>query len=282
MKKLAILMLLIFIPAGMFTSCKKDKGDPPVLPPVESMAIDFSNFETSGKSDIPVPEFKGSENSTWLFAAGVAMIWKGVLVATLAVPVTAYQTAITKTPVYLEKGKWQWSYDVTITLNQISMTYKARLTGHIQTNNVVWEMYISKEGTNPFPEFLWFSGTSKIDGTGGQWIVNHSAQYQEPVLQIDWTKSGALMGSVKYTYIRTLNDNRETDPFKNSYIEYGLTSNTLNAYYEINYYNFTLQQFVSVEVEWSTSGKNGRVKSPVWFGNEDWYCWDGNYNNVEC
>lgn len=282
MKKLAILMLLILVPAGMFTSCKKEKGDPPALPPIESMMIDFSNFESAGKSDIPDYGIKAAENSNWLFAAGVATVWKGVLVATLAIPATAFQAAITRTPVYLDKDKWQWTYDVNITLNQISMTYKARLTGQKVANNAVWEMYISKEGTGAFPEFLWFSGTSKLDGTGGQWLVNHSAQYKEPVLQIDWTKSGALMGSVKYTYIRALNDTRVADPFKNSYIEYGLTSNTLNAYYKIDYYNLTLQQFVSVEVEWSTSGKNGRVKSPVWFGNDNWYCWDGNYNNVTC
>lgn len=282
MKKLVFLIVLLSFQVCLFTSCKKDKGDPPVLPPVESMAIDFSNFETSGKSEIQFPGIKGAENSNWLFAAGVAMVWKGVLVATLAVPVTAYQMAVSKTPVFLEKGKWQWSYDVSVTINQVTTTYKARLTGHIQTSNVVWEMYISKEGAGAFPEFLWFSGTSKLDATGGQWVVNHSAQFQEPVLQIDWTKSGALIGSVKYTYVRALNNNRVADPFRNSYIEYGLKSGTLNAYYKIYYYNLTLQQFVSVDVEWSTSAKNGRVKSLIWYGNDNWYCWDGNYNNITC
>ena len=54
-------------------------------------------------------------------------------------------------------------------------TYTARLTGQIRTSDVAWKMYITKEGTGGFPEFVWFEGTSKLDGTGGQWILNQSS-----------------------------------------------------------------------------------------------------------
>lgn len=144
-------------------------------------------------------------------------------------------------------------------------------------------MYITKDGTGGFAEFLWFEGTSKLDGTGGQWILNHSSTYKEPVLQIDWTKTGTSVGTVKYTYVRALNDNRVADPSKTSYIEYGKTSGTsFNAYYNIKYYSLTLQAFSNVNVEWSTTGHNGRVKSLEYFGNSNWYCWDGNLTNIVC
>ncbi len=83
------------------------------------------------------------------------------------------------------------------------------------------------------------------------------------------------MSTVRYTYIRN------GDPLKESYIEYGRqTSGPYNAYYEINYYNGA--QFADVEVKWNTGTKIGRVRAPLAFPTSDWYCWDSNFNNVEC
>jgi len=233
MKKISKLLLLILPVCFLLTACKKDKGDPPSLPPSESMFIDFSNFESGKKSDETI-HFKGIENSNWEFAALVAGYWKSILVTTLAVPVLSFSAAVNQTPVYLDDKTWQWSYNT----NVFTVTYMARLTGQIRTTDVLWKMYIAREGgTGAFPEFLWFEGTSKLDGTGGQWKLNHSPQFKEPVLQIDWTKSGTDIGTIKYTYVRTLNDSRIPDPFKTSYIEYGRKAGQYDAYYVIHYFN---------------------------------------------
>lgn len=276
MKKYLVLALLTIYSITFFPSCKKDKGNPPVLPPSESMLIDFSNFESGKKSDNPLLISKGTQNSNWEFAAGVAMVWKAIINVTLFVPVKSFQLAVNTNPVYIDSKTWQWGYNANITIDQVSVTYKARLTGQIRSDDVLWKMYISKEGTGSFPEFLWFEGTSKLDGTGGQWKLNQNYQNQVLILQIDWTKSGNSVGMIKYTYMKS------GDPFKDSYIEYGRTTNTLNAYYTIHYYNPSYQQFYDLNVEWSTSAKNGRVKCPGHFGNSDWYCWDGNYLNITC
>jgi hypothetical protein len=135
-------------------------------------------------------------------------------------------------------------------------------------------MYITKEGTGSFPEFVWFEGTSKLDGTGGQWILNQSSQLPEAILQIDWTKTGTSIGSIKYTYVKN-------DPFKNSYIEYGLTTGTLNAFYTIHYFNINKQDFSDVNVEWNTTIFNGRVKCSD-FQLGDWYCWNASKVNTNC
>ena len=95
-------------------------------------------------------------------------------------------------------------------------------------------------------------------------------------MKIDWTVTGNKIGSVKYTYTKSGN------PLKDSYIEYGLTSNTLNAYYTISYYNASFQKFIGLNVEWSTTQHNGRVKCEEYFGNTEWYCWDSNFLNVTC
>lgn len=272
MKKFLIFILIIALSGASFQSCRKHKGDPPALPPAESMFIDFSNFDTGKKTEAAISVPKGTLTSSWEYAASVAFVWNSIIYINLAVPIKSFELAGDYTPSYIDDNTWQWSYSSTV----LNVTYKARLTGQIRTSDVKWEMYITREGTGGFNEFLWFNGTSKLDGTGGQWVLNLSPQSRVPVLQIDWTKSGNSVGMIKFTYIKT------GDDFKDSYIEYGLTTNPLNAYYTIHYYHSVTQQFYDLNVEWSVSQHNGRVKSPLYFGNSDWYCWDGNYLNITC
>ena len=269
MKKISALILILVLFSVFFTGCKKDKGNPPVLPPVESMTIDFSNFVSAKKSVEIIPGQKGTENSNWEYAAEVAGFWKLILNTTLAVPVTAFIKAIDQTPVFVSTKLWQWSYDVTFS----GISYKAKLTGQIGTSDVQWKMYITREGTDGFTDFLWFEGTSGLDGASGQWILYQSTISPVALLRIDWTKTDTAIGTVKYTYVKT-------DAFLNSYIEYGLTSATLNAYYNIHYYN--LVKFSDVNVEWSTTLYNGHVKSLDYLGDLNWYCWNSNKINVDC
>ncbi|MGD0753993.1 MAG: hypothetical protein ABR927_02945 [Bacteroidales bacterium] len=269
MKKIFPLVLILILLTGFLTSCKKDKGEPPVLPPQESMIIDFSNFVSTSKSEDLTPGQKGTENSNWEYAATVAGVWNLIINTTLAVPVAAFKAAVNQTPGYLSSKTWQWTYEVTAS----NTTYKARLVGVIGSSEVQWKMYITGDGTDSFPEFLWFEGTSKIDGTGGQWILNQNALTPVAFLQIDWTKTATTVGYVKYTYVKN-------DAFLNSYIEYGLTSNVLNAYYTIHYYNGV--KFSDVNIEWNTTSNNGHVKSVDYLGDLNWYCWDSNKVNTVC
>jgi hypothetical protein len=269
MKKFFSLTLIFVLSTGFFTGCKKDKGNPPVLPPPESMTIDFSNFVSAKKSGEQVSGFKGTENSNWEYAATVASVWSVIINLNLAVPVAAFKLAVNQVPVYISAKNWQWSYNVTF----LASTYKARLTGLIRTSDVQWKMYITKDGTGGFSEFLWFEGTSKLDGTGGQWILYESAVTPDALLQIDWTKTGTTVGNIKYTYVKN-------NSFKNSYIEYGLTTNDLNAYYTIHYYNGV--KFSDVNVEWNSTTHNGHVKSVDYLGDSNWYCWDANKINIIC
>lgn len=262
MKKLLSLILIFILAAGFFAGCKKDKGDPPSLPPLGSMTIDFSNFMSLKKSADIFSGQKGIENSNWEYAATVAGFWNIILTTTLAVPVAAFKLSIDQDPVYLDNRTWEWSYNV----SAVGVTYKARLTGQIGASEVIWKMYVS----GSFAEFLWFEGTSKLDGTGGQWILYQSYEAQVALLQIDWTKTSSSIGTIKYTYIKN-------DAYKNSYIEYGLTTGTLDAYYKVQYYNGV--KFSDVDIEWNTSTHNGRVKSPDYLDGE-WHSWNEQKVNI--
>jgi hypothetical protein len=265
MKKFFTSILILVLLAGSFTQCKKDKGDPPVLPPQESMVIDFANFITVAKG-ADVTEQKGINNTHWEFAATVAGFWRLVLAVNLAVPAATFKLSVDQDPVYLDNKTWQWVYNATIA----SISYKARLTGQIRTTDVLWKMYITKSGDNGFNDFLWYEGTSLLNGTQGQWILNESYEVPTALLQIDWTKSGNSLNTIKYTIIKN-------NEFKNSFIEYGTATGIYDSYYTINYFNGV--NFSDIFVKWNRTTLNGTVQSTDYLDGQ-WYCWDTNKINL--
>jgi len=276
MEKITDLLLILILIAGLTSGCSKEKPVPPALPPVESMKIDFSNFITE-KKRASFYDAKGIETASWAFSALAAGYWNSIMVTTLAIPVIAYENAARHSPVYLEDNTWEWKYDTRVFM----ATYRIRITGRTYGHNAEWKMYVSMEGNGSFPEFLWMEGNSRLDGTGGQWTLNHCSFFNEPVMQIDWTSDGTHIQTVKYTYIRELNDSREEDPFRTSFIEFGKKSgSTYDAYFVIHYFNGS--GFSDVEVEWSTTEKHGRVRCRAFFADDEWHCWNGNYVNIFC
>lgn len=252
----------------LFAGCKKEKGEPPILPPAESMTIDFSNFNLEARKSAIIPEAKSAENSSWEFAALAAGTWNLIIGSQLIVPVLTFQAVIDKTPQNVSESMWQWSHTSTIA----NIEYKARLTGEIKGGTVEWKMYITKEGS--FTDFLWFYGSSETDGSSGFWILNESNTIPSQLLRIDWEKTGASIAKIKYTFVK----NTE---FKDSYIEYGLTNDALNAFYKIHYYDFMQEKFIDVDVLWSTSIHNGRIRSTGYLDGA-WYCWDASRVNTQC
>jgi len=278
-KAISLFLTVVFVSA--FWGCEKKKDSAPALPPAETMSIDFSNFATSGKSGDSDRIFKDvtvSEKTNWTLASTIAGVWNLILGANLVIPVASFGVAVDQTPVYLDNMKWQWSYN----FNVIGATYKARLTGEIRTSDVKWEMYVTKEGVGAFAELLWYSGTSNLDGKSGQWILNYSQAFPEPALQIDWKITGEDVGYIKYTYIRDLKDNRSVDPFKTSSIEYGLTTATLNAFYNIHQNTGVSGVFNDINIEWSTSAHNGHIKANFYYHDVLWHCWNGVGDDISC
>jgi hypothetical protein len=269
MKRLLLMALVIIFPVIYFSSCKKDKGSPPVLPPYESMVIDFSNFTSQKKSADISAVGKGIVNTTWEFAAGVAGVWNNLISLNINVPLAAFESAINYKAVYVSENLWEWSYH----FNEGVDSYKAKLQGNISTNSVSWKMYITLEGTGGYTEFLWIEGTSKTDGSGGQWIFKQSPQVALSLFQTDWTKSGDEITSVKYTYIKN-------DTYKDSFIIYSiLSTGNLDASYNIHFSN---DLYSDSDIEWNTITINGRLKCTDYLHNENWYCWDSNKSNVQC
>ena len=274
-KFLSISTLLVFV---LFFSCQKDDNvQTPSIPPAETMVIDFGDLGTSTKSAL-VDENELTTKTNWLISATTVGIWNVIIGTTFAVPVAAFKASFSQTPVKIDNNTWQWSYSV----DGFTSQYSARLVGTLQTSQVKWEMYISKTGVDSFDEFLWFEGTSALDGKSGQWVLYYSAEFPEKTIQIDWQKEGDVVGSIKYTYVRELNNQGESDSFNGSYLIYGLQDETFDAYVTIHAYDTQTENFTDTYVEWSRSDFSGHVKAEHFFDDTEWHCWDSSGNDVDC
>jgi hypothetical protein len=271
MKKFFSLLLIIILPAVLFWGCEK-KGTPPALPPAESMTIDFSYFTTIKKSSHDLKGVNAVENTNWTVAAIAAGVWNTILVTYLAIPVTAFEKAIDNKPSYLDNKTWQWKYSVTV----LAATYTARLTGQIRTDSIKWEMYIKKDGVGGFDEFKWFEGTTALDGNSGVWILNQSQAVQIPMLKIEWEKNGNDVGNITYTYIKS------NEAFYGSFIEYGRTTGSPDAFFNVHFWEPNRAKFVDVNIKWSTTIYTGMVRSIDYFQDNNWHCWDSGGNDTTC
>jgi predicted small lipoprotein YifL len=275
MKKLLSFLMVIAVVNLMLTSCNLKQEDPPVLPPYESMVIDFSDFNNDAKADDLAGKSADETMVNFAWAGWNVLVFNVILTVTLVVPVATFATAVNQTsPVFLGDATWQWSF----TVDGFGGAYTARLTGEVRAEDAYWEMYVSKTGFGAFDEFMWYSGTSKLDGTGGQWILNHSHNFQEPMLQIDWESDGEEVGEIQYTIVRELNDARQPEPANGSYILAGRNTDELDAFYDI----YLAETPKYVFIEWSTETYNGRIMDEVFFGDDDWHCWDTNGYDVVC
>ncbi len=264
-------LIILILGTGLFSCDKKETSStPPELPPAESMVIDFGQLATTKAAE--------ATKINWIYSAATVGFWSTIVGTTLAVPVAAFSSAFNHQPAQVDDLTWQWQYNV----DGFTSTYTARLVGKLETNQIKWEMYITKTGINPFDEFLWFEGTSNLDGNNGQWILYHSAEFPDKLLQIDWQKDGENVGQIMYTYVREKNDQNVTDVYNGSTLTYGLQESELDAYVTVHMYSLEETDFTDTYIEWSRTNYNGHVKAEHFFKDTNWHCWDSQGGDVDC
>ncbi|OWY22323.1 hypothetical protein C7N43_14275 [Sphingobacteriales bacterium UPWRP_1] len=257
---LAFLMLFAFL----FTACTKEDDKPaPAIPPANSLIMDFTKF--------PADEGKTTDEVATKANFGYAAVnvgwWNTVLVVNLAIPVAAFLESFNHDAVYdVATEKWTWSYNF-----NAAGWHTARLEATMAApDEVHWEMYVSKAGA--FTNFLWFSGNSKTDNSMATWLLRKDPAAPTDFVDIVWHNNATSGTSdIRYTNVSPTADN-------GAYIEYGLTNNELNAFYNI----YLINGDNLVNIEWNTTTKEGRVKNLAHFGNEDWHCWDTLLEDVVC
>ncbi len=267
-------LYLLVVVSFFFFGCEKN-NIPPELPPAESMIINFDDFASGNKKSATLENHLSTTNnnkSYWETSSNSINFWNFMIGVTLAVPVASYYAALAHQPNQMADGSWEWKY----TFETFGADYHGRLRGKINNDIVHWKMYISKTGIDPFNEVLWFEGESKMDGSGGKWILNKDPHNLVSYLQVDWSfKNGKVVKS-KYTYIE------EGQISRGSFIEYGVQPGIYDRYYSIYYIPIFKLEFEEMEIEWNSTTKEGHIQSRENFHDLQWRCWDSDGYNTIC
>jgi hypothetical protein len=266
--RLKSILSVLFTVLIILTSngCNKDNKDElPELPPVESLWMDFSDFDNG------VPQDKKAVLSYQNFGYSVftVALFNTAATVNIALPVAAYAEAFNHEAVYLGDNSWQWSYSVTID----QATYSVKLVSdRISNEEYNLKMFVSKSGLDGFEDFKWFEGTVRYDLTSANWTLYESPYITWPVVDISWTMDWEKeLHTIKYNCLKPDSD------LHGAIIEYGITEDMFfNAYYNITFPSNT------ISIEWNRTTKAGHVKSPSYFGDENWRCWDENLADAVC
>ncbi len=264
-KKLVLAMIssLLLVPMA---GCEKDETDKaPELPPMSSFIMDFSDFIGGTTKSYVLNETYKNRNQ----AVAHVAIWNTVIFLHAAVPVAAFIGAFNHEPVPQSDGSWKWSYEVTVGMN----TYTANLFGQGKGMEVEWRMYISKTGAGAYSDFLWFSGNSHIAGIEGTWTLYKSPAENIPYIGIDWFNH--VDGTSGITYTNIVPDG----PENGGYISHGITGETpFNAFYKI----YDKGRNNLVQINWNRMTGAGQISNPIFFGDDNFYCWNEAGADISC
>lgn len=262
-KTLAVMLAGSFILASCNVDDVEELNTSPEVPPLATMLMDFSNFDENGNDG-----GRTAAQGNWAFSALNAGVWNVIIATTMAIPVASFKAAISQKGSFdVDRQLWAWRYDY----QHVGRTYTSELTGKIDGNTVVWEMYISQE--NGFQNVLWFKGVSNTDGKSGSWTLNKDVNNPREALQIDWVRENDEIGSIRYTNVAT------DDKGKGGFIQYGRkTGSDFDTFYTISLVSLDNE----ILIEWNKENKNGRVKNSDHFKDADWHCWNTEFKDVDC
>ena len=262
-KTIISLMAIAVMIALVSTSCSKDDESAPAMPPIESFQMDFSDFTVFPDTTDNLKSLNTYKHFTYSYVT--VGVWNLVTTVALAVPVAVYLESFNHTPEFLGDDTWQWSYSVD--------TYSARLvTSRKNNEEFTAEMFISKTGMEAFEDFKWFEGILSYNHTSASWKMYESPANNVQWLNIEWRKDWEA-GTSDITYTNVKAGSEELG----SFITYGIVDDPdYNAFYTV------FSADAQVTIEYNTETKAGRVKDRGHFGNDDWHCWNEQFQDSDC
>jgi hypothetical protein len=154
-------------------------ADAPKLPAMSTMTMDLSFFGVDGTS---TAQAKAMDEGMMLAAPGNKTNFINAVVRVLYIqltlydileePVGAFAAAIHSVPQPQPDGSYLWTFIFVDGANE----YSIFLNGKVVGDHVEWRLEVSTN--NPelvLDHFVWFSGESKLDDSGGYW------QFYKPV-----------------------------------------------------------------------------------------------------
>jgi len=263
--RLRNISLFFLLATFVLASCSDNPAslsseEPPQLPPVESMQVDFSTFEGAQAAKQEVA------NTNFSQAALRALVMKTVVDLNLAIPRVLLAAAEGTEAEFNEDGQWEWSYSHTAGENN----YEVRLVASAEgDSNVKWEFFVTNS-TLEIDNKLLFEGTTSNEGRQGTWTYfNIVGEGNEPVSNIEWSVNGEDEVSLRLEVV--------SDRYNNlgDFIEYSFDGTVKNAVY----YNAGLEE--TTELQWNVETKAGYLIAPN-YNNGEQACWDENFEDVVC
>ncbi len=244
----------------LFASCKKDLKYPPALPSEETFIFVIDDFELKSLQDTTMVN--------WWRAKSIVKNWNLTILENLSVPISSYLKATkTQNPLYQSDNTWLWEYD----FYDGEINYSSKLFGTENTDSVIWEMYITKEGE--YNDFLWFSGICFNNNNTVLWKIYDNPDNAEELMSINYNKQSSDVIDIKFTNISP------SDAENGSYFLLG-KSNTdnFNRYFK----SFTKTDDKKLEITWSSEIGYGKISSFDLYQDSNWHCWDESLKDVDC
>lgn len=258
MKKSLVTLLTL---AVLFISCSEDndmEGQPPELPPVESLSIDMSELEQQQQPKASIAE----SNFTTAYFSGVVIA--AVLEAYLQLPKILLAAADGNSAAYLGDGEWEWVYSA----SGPSASYGVKIIAVTSDEDVEWNFYVSADnGQFSWDDLLLFSGTSTLDGSEGVWNIYNPVN-SEVVTSASWnvTEESTEVNLTVY-------DGQQSAP--QATIDYTFAGTTKTLVYA------NLEDDEQTTIEWDTETLAGFIISTN-YNNGEKACWDEELNNTAC
>lgn len=276
MKKLHVILALVF-GLILLTSCDPQTPidqEAPEIPPSQLFSMPTTALSTM-EPDTATPG-TGVTYKNWAFSAINLVVWHTAIVLHVSLPTAAFNHALQQNPVFIGNGTFEWSYVYNAPPALGGNSYDVVLTAQYVSGNqkVQWSMKVAEAGTNVFYE--WYTGLTDVDWAEATFTVNRNPANPEAYLRIDYERtSPAGDFSIRYTSISP------NDPGVGGYLEYRETSQgTFDRAFDVVGGANKPGEFV--EIQWDSQNEDGRVKSPGFFNDSNWHCWDENQIDAGC
>lgn len=248
-------------------STGSNEQEPPQLPPASSMQTDFSTFNAANQKQVAADQTSATTN--FYTALSAAMMAKSVIELNVAIPKAIFSHAEGVKPELNGDGQWEWSYSTSAN----GMSFGTRLTGVVNNNNKVdWKMYINVDSPSyKASDFLFFEGTTTLDGKQGTWTYYDLSQpdQQVKISRIDWTIESDTSKTLTLEVLSNRND-RQGDT-----ITYTLDGSVKT----VTFLDVSTDE--TTEIQWNEDTKAGYIVSPNYNGGVK-SCWDQNFQDTAC
>ncbi|MDF1699251.1 MAG: hypothetical protein P1U56_25575 [Saprospiraceae bacterium] len=241
----------------------------PSIPPTDVFTIPTQTFGIAEDQTIATTR---NDKSNWVHAGLNVLVWNTVVFVNTAIPIAAFGHSFNYESEFIGDLTWQWKYEYQAPPANGSTKYDVTLTGQYINNleDVAWKMVVQEAGTSN--EIVWYEGIVKANHSEGSFTVNRYPQNPEPYVTLSFNKDFDKDNvTIRFTNVIP------NDPGNGDFIEWmAEPTGEYDRHYDVS------TDGNLIEIEANELEKNGRVKDPKHFEDEEWHCWDTNQKNIDC